>query len=91
MLQPKTVTTKELRDNLSEIIEKVAGGGHSFIVSKFGKKKVLVSPYKEDKKKKVDLSKLPAFGMWKDREDMKDSVAWERQMRLKQSLRIHDK
>lgn len=26
---------------------------------------------------------LPAFGMWADREDMKDSVAWERKERAK--------
>ena len=45
---------------------------------------------KKKKLKKIDLSKLPAFGMWKDREDMKDSAAWVRMIREKNSRRIYE-
>lgn len=37
-----------------------------------------------DKKKKRPLRDEPFFGMWKDREDMKDSVAWVRKIREEQ-------
>ena len=94
MQDAQPISTKELRDNLSEILEKVAVGGQSFIVYKFGRKKAIINPPKSKtkkiKKKNVDFSKLPAFGMWKDREDMKDSAAWVRMIREKNSKRIYD-
>lgn len=31
--------------------------------------------------RKVKLSEEPAIGMWKDRQDMRDSTAWVRQLR----------
>jgi antitoxin (DNA-binding transcriptional repressor) of toxin-antitoxin stability system len=40
----QTISTKELRDNLSEILEKVAVGGQSFVVYKFGRKKAILNP-----------------------------------------------
>ena len=38
-----------------------------------------VSPRKKTKRGK--LKDEPFFGMWKDREDMKDPVAWVKEMR----------
>lgn len=35
-----------------------------------------------------DFRKLPCFGMWADREDMRDSVAWVRKQREKWLERI---
>lgn len=40
----------------------------------------------DDKDAKIDIekeefSKLPCFGMWADREDVRDSVAWVRKLR----------
>ena len=35
-----------------------------------------------------DFTKLPCFGMWADREDMRDSVAWVRKQREKWLERI---
>ena len=88
----QTISTKELRDNLSEILEKVAIGKMTFLVSKFGRRKALIipPPVNEKKKvKKIDWRSLPAFGMWKDREDMKDSAAWVRKVREKESKRLY--
>ena len=89
----KTVTIKEARDNFSEIIEKVAIGGESFIVTKFGKVKAKISPLDEqksdveamEKKRKAVLK--ATFGMWKDREDMKDGAKWVEDLRNKESSR----
>ena len=115
------ITTKQLRDNLAEILEKVAIGRQSFQIMKFGKVKAKMIPvsisdkerisqvsdqpleiywgqYSEQKpikqkkmvRKRIDFKKLPAFGMWRDREDMKDSAKWVRELRIKNSYRIRD-
>lgn len=83
------ITTKELRDNLAEILEKVAYGRQIFSVSKFGKKKVILIPADPDitKTGKVDYAKLAAYGMWKDRKDIKDSASWVANLRKNQSKR----
>lgn len=38
-------------------------------------------PKKPQVEKKRKLSEEPFYGMWQDREDMKDSVAWVRRLR----------
>lgn len=35
----------------------------------------------QERVRKVPLAEDPAIGMWKDREDMKDSAAWVRRQR----------
>ena len=37
----------------------------------------------KDSNESEDFSNLPCFGMWADREDMSDSVAWVRKQREK--------
>jgi len=81
------ISTKNLRDNLAEILEQVAIGQKSFIVSKFGRKKVLISPITALKTTATDFNKLSAFGIWKDRKDMRDPIRWVAESRQKQSLR----
>jgi len=39
------------------------------------------------KHKKIDWMKLAAFGMWKDRKDMKDSAKWVAKLRHRMSSR----
>ena len=34
--------------------------------------------------RKIPISEDPAIGMWADREDMKDSAAWEREVRKRE-------
>ena len=34
--------------------------------------------------RKTPISEDPAIGMWTDREDMKDSAAWEREVRKRE-------
>lgn len=84
----QSISTKELRDNLAEVLEQVAIARRSFVVEKFGKKKAVISPIstiKSRKTKKVDFSKLPAYGIWKDKNDMKNPVEWVNRIREKNS------
>lgn len=94
MQTTQTVTIKELRDNLAQLIEEVAIAGKQIEITKFGKKKAALIPLKENIQKnkiKVDFRKLPAFGMWKDRKDMKDPVKWVSDLRIRESYRLYDR
>ncbi len=89
----QTISTKELRDNLAEILEKVAIGKQAFLVSKFGKEKAMVVPVASPakivvKKEKTSLANHPACGIWKTRKDIKNPVEWVSKLRIKQSLRL---
>ena len=42
----------------------------------------------KDSNESEDFANLPCFGMWADREDMRDSVAWVRKQREKWQERI---
>lgn len=53
------------------------------------KKKTLISPMSTlSNSKKVDFSKLSAFGIWKKRKDIKNSKSWVSNSRTEQSQRI---
>lgn len=94
MQTTQTVTIKELRDNLAQLIEEVAIAGKQIEITKFGKTKAILSPLKSIKpkvKKKVDFSKLPAFGMWKNRKDMKDPAKWVSELRKRESYRLYER
>lgn len=92
----QTVSIKELRNNLAQLIEEVAIAKKHLEITKFGKAKVAVVPIEEVKKgvkkeRKIDWVKLPAFGMWKDRKDMRDSAKWVANLRKRESLRLFPK
>lgn len=89
MSELQVISTKNLRDNLAEILEQVSIGRQNFIVAKFGRKKALISPITDDffNDKKVNFSKLAAFGVWKNRQDLKNSAKWVSNLRKKQSFR----
>lgn len=89
----QVISTKELRDNLAEILEKVAIAKQSFLVSKFGKEKALIipviSPVKTlTSKREKRLVDHPACGIWQQRKDMKNPAEWVSKLRIRQSLRL---
>lgn len=91
-MQTQSVSIKELRDNLAQIIEEVAIAKKRVEITKFGKSKAVIIPMEQagiSKKKetKIDWTKLPAFGIWKDRKDMKDSAKCVRDLRHRESTR----
>ena len=44
----------------------------------------------KDSDESEDFANLPCFGMWADREDMRDSVEWVRRQREKWKERLTD-
>jgi prevent-host-death family protein len=81
---------KDTRDNLSELVEQAARNGKTFIITKFGRPKALITPITKTKKassRTLDQALQSIKGMWADREDMKDSAAWVRKLRQEQSHR----
>lgn len=91
MNNQSTFSIKDTRDNLSELVEQAARNGKTFIITKFGKPKALITPIKrrQTSKKLTGLNQAlkDARGIWADRKDMKDSASWVRKLRQKQSHR----
>jgi antitoxin (DNA-binding transcriptional repressor) of toxin-antitoxin stability system len=78
------VTTKELRLHASKILKKVQRIG-SVTVTLRGRAVAKLTALNEEKvMRAADHS---AFGMWADREDMKDVHAWLRRIRTPRYLR----
>ena len=44
----QTVTTKQIRNNLADIVDQVAVAGKSFVITKFGKKRAMIVPLQAD-------------------------------------------
>lgn len=69
----KSISVKDTRENLSEILELVAGGNHSFIITKFGKPKAQIVPVQKKPSKKKSFNTDSDFvGMHKNRPDWKN-------------------
>ena len=78
------VTAKQLRLNTSGILKKVQSVG-SVTVTLRGKPVAKISALKA--KEPMRVEEHPAFGMWADREDMKDVRAWLKRVRTPRYLR----
>lgn len=67
----KKISIQKTRENLTEIIDQVAVGGDTFLVTKYNKPKVKIVPYKRrktEKKKRQALEEV--YGIWKERKDI---------------------
>lgn len=69
------VTIKEVRDNLSELIERTALAKESFLVTKFGKPKALIVSAEMLKKKKSEKEAVlkKTAGLWAQRQNIEKS------------------
>ena len=82
----QTIPIKETRANLADLINQVDVAGKGFIITKFGKPKAMLVPVLTDRpRRKSGLA--ASFGVWKDREDMKDPDAWVRKIRAQLTRR----
>ena len=72
-------TLVDLRRNARQIVEAIERN-ETVTLTKRGKEIAQIIPTKEEPKK-VSFMDSPAFGMWKDREDMADPVAYVRKIR----------
>ncbi len=78
----QSIPVKETREQLADLLNQVAIGGKSFIITKFGKPKAMLVPVIDDRKQtSAKAKKLPGFGMWANRKEMKDPDKWVRNMR----------
>lgn len=83
MLQ--TLSIKDARNNLADIVARVEIKGDEIVITKFGKPRAMLVPISN---KKTLVGKFDeTFGAWKERKDIKDSGKWVRNLRKKISLR----
>lgn len=80
------LSIKDTRNNLAEIIDQVSVGGDTFVITKFGKPKAMITPI-TDKTALMKSDLEESFGMWKKRKDIKDSATWVADLRAKMSVR----
>jgi len=81
----QTLSIKDTRNRLAEIINQVAISGDEFVITKFGQPKAMIVPVSSTKLGSGSFDE--AFGIWKDRKDIKSSAKWVRELRDKISLR----
>ncbi len=51
-----------------------------------GRRRAIIIPFSEAKRSKVKVADLPAFGMWAERTDMTDPVAYVDKIRKPRSF-----
>lgn len=81
------ISVKDTRNKLADVINQVAIAGDEFIITKFGEPKAMLVPVPISDKKSFKSNFAEAFGIWKDRKDIKNSAKWVRLLRDKMSLR----
>lgn len=72
----------DLRYRMKDVL-KALDRGEPVTVLYRGKEKARLVPISEEKPK-MRVEDHPAWGMWKDREDMKDPSEWVRKLRSQQ-------
>jgi antitoxin (DNA-binding transcriptional repressor) of toxin-antitoxin stability system len=70
----------DLRYRMKDVLRAI-DRGETVTVLYRGKEKAKLVPIDAGREKPFKSSDHPAFGMWKDREDMKDPSAWVRKIR----------
>lgn len=89
-MQPyQTRSIKETREQLSQLVEEVAIAKKRYLITKFGKPKAMMIPIDKRLVTKKRNTNLAGFGIWKDRQDMKDTAQWVSQKRKQWSSRLH--
>ncbi len=73
-------TALDLRRKLREVLEAVDRGETVTILYR-GKERAKLVPLNNPKPRRKSITESPLFGMWKDREDMRDVDAYVRKLR----------
>ncbi len=81
----QTLSIKDARNNLSDIVSRVEMRGDEIVITKFGKPRAMLVPIVGKKVTARSLDEV--FGAWKNRKDIKDTGEWVRDLRIKMSLR----
>lgn len=87
----QTVSIRETRNQLSELVNLVAIANKKFVITKFGKPKAMILPISEQENLRLQRARAKTlektFGMWADRTDIKDSAEWVAEKRKNWSER----
>lgn len=90
------VSVNTFRNNMAEYMNMARYGEQVVVIEKWGKAPLKLAPLVEEKPKIDEVSERrkvlqEVAGMWKNRKDMQDSVAWVQKTRKKMSNRYnHD-
>jgi len=86
-----SISVKDTRNNLADIIDRAFLGGERFLVTKFNKPKVVITSFKDSQfinnKEKINNILAKYEGIWKDREDIPDTKKWTENLRLNNETR----
>ncbi|MBQ6598702.1 MAG: hypothetical protein IJH79_14210 [Lentisphaeria bacterium] len=73
-------SVSNLRKKMSEVMSAI--DRHECITLTYrGRRRAVIVPLNEAKKSKVKVTDLPAFGMWAERTDMTDPIAYIEELR----------
>lgn len=89
----KIISKSYARDNWSYIVDQAKAGNAMYVSDRGQEPEVaIVSTDLISGKSigKFSIKNSPAFGMWKDRKDMKDSVEWVRERRRSRKRRLYE-
>lgn len=67
----------DLRRRTREVLAAVERG-ETVVLTYRGEAKALILPPEQGERPRMRIADHPAFGMWKDRDDMRDPSAWVR-------------
>lgn len=81
----QTLSIKETREKLADVVNQVAVGGDTFVITKFGQPKAMIVPLPEGQLEEFGLEE--SFGAWSQRKDLQDSNKWAANLRTKMSRR----
>jgi antitoxin (DNA-binding transcriptional repressor) of toxin-antitoxin stability system len=70
----------DLRKKMSEIMSAIDRRERVTLTHR-GHRRAVIVPLEEEKKTKVKVADLPAFGMWAKRDEMTDAVAYVEKLR----------
>ena len=82
----QTLSIKDTRNKLADVVNQVAILGNSFVITKFGQPKAMIVPFTQKNSVRGNFDEV--FGAWKERSDIKDTAKWVRNLRTKISLRL---
>lgn len=79
----QTVSIRETREQLSELVNQVAIARKQFVITKFGKPKAMIVPVQSSRINREQYKKviMATAGAWKHRTDIKDSAKWSANLR----------
>lgn len=81
----QTLSIKDTRDKLADVVNQVAVAGDVFVITKFGQPKAMIVPITKIKAQESVLEET--FGAWKGRKDIKNTAKWATALRTKMSTR----